>query len=168
MTLTAIRPLVGSREGARDGRVERRPGGLVDVGAEGALELVVGVVGAEEVGVADEELLVVVGGVDEPAGDVVGRVAADDAGRRVVDVEAVDLDLELPRPPAAGRMSMSGLPKTVNRLPLRVFLSSSSAIARSGFIRAVRTVSLPKRIAAPVASSARASKAKPHTTRTSK
>ena len=116
---------------------------------------------------ADEELLVVVGGVDEPAGDVVGRVAADDAGRRVVDVEAVDLDLRAGRR-RRGRMSMSGFPKTVNRLPVRVFLSRSSAIARSGFIRAVRTVSRPKRIAVPVSSSARASKAKPQTTRTSK
>ena len=52
---------------------------------------------------ADEELGVVVGGIDEPAGDVVGRVAPDDAGRRVVDVEAVDLDQELAVP--AGRQA---------------------------------------------------------------
>src|SRR3972149_8513246 len=84
-----------AREGPRDGRVQGSPGGLVDVGAEGALELVVGVVAAEEVGVAHEEVLGVVVGVDEPAGDVVGRVAADLAGGRIVDVEAVDLDLEL-------------------------------------------------------------------------
>jgi hypothetical protein len=56
--------------------------------------------------VADEELGVVVGSVDEPAGDVVCRVAPDDAGRGIVDVEAVDLDLEIAR--FAGR-----------RLPLR-------------------------------------------------
>ena len=47
--------------------------GFVDLGAEGALEPGVGVVGAEEVGVANEEELAVVVGVDEPAGDVVGR-----------------------------------------------------------------------------------------------
>jgi len=47
--------------------------GLVDLGSEGAFELAVGVVGSEEVGVADEEALAVVIGVDEPAGDVVGR-----------------------------------------------------------------------------------------------
>jgi len=46
--------------------------------------------------VADEELLAVVGGVEEPAGDVVGRAAADGAARRVVDVEAADLDLATP------------------------------------------------------------------------
>ena len=40
-------------------------------------------------------------------------------------------------------MSMSGSPKTMNRLPAPVFLSSSSPIARSGFMRAGRTVSLP-------------------------
>jgi hypothetical protein len=61
------------RERRGDGRVERHPGGLVDVGAEGTLELGVGVVGAEEVSVTDEELLVVVGGVDEPAGDGLPR-----------------------------------------------------------------------------------------------
>ncbi len=97
-----------AREGAGDGRVERRPGGLVDVGAEGALELVVRVVGAEEVSVADEELGIVIRGVDEPAGDVVGGVAADDAGRGVVDVEAVDLDLQLAVPCPTGRAVDAG------------------------------------------------------------
>ncbi len=38
---------------------------------------------------------------------------------------------------------MSGSPKTMNRLPVPVFLSSSSPIARSGFIRAWRIVSRP-------------------------
>ena len=47
--------------------------GFVDLCAEGSLELGVGVVGAKEIGVADEEALAVVVGVDEPAGDVVGR-----------------------------------------------------------------------------------------------
>jgi hypothetical protein len=41
------------------------------------------VVGAEEVGVADEEAFFVVVGVDEPAGDAVGAVADDFAGLRV-------------------------------------------------------------------------------------
>ena len=40
----------------------------------------------------DEEALLVVGGVDEPAGDVVSGAASDGARRRVVDVEATDLD----------------------------------------------------------------------------
>ena len=64
---------LGGVEGVALGAVEGRPLGLVDLGAEGALELAVGVVGAEEVGVADEEALAVVVGVDESAGDVVGR-----------------------------------------------------------------------------------------------
>ncbi len=63
----------GWLEGVALGAVEGRPLGFIDLGAEGALELGVGVVGAEEVGVADEEALAVVVGVDEPAGDVVGR-----------------------------------------------------------------------------------------------
>jgi len=41
----------------RDGGVgvQRAPGGLVDLGAQGAFEFVVGFVGAGEVGVADDE-----------------------------------------------------------------------------------------------------------------
>ena len=73
MTFTAILPDLGGVEGEALRAVEGRPLGLVDLGAEGALELAVGVVGAEEVGVADEEALAVVIGVDEPTGDVVGR-----------------------------------------------------------------------------------------------
>src|SRR5687767_3230701 len=47
-------------------RVELRPRCLVDVCTQGAAELRVGVVATGEVGVADEEALAVVGGVDEP------------------------------------------------------------------------------------------------------
>src|SRR5262249_50197759 len=42
-----------------------------------------GVSGATAVGVAHEEALAVVVGVDEPTGDAAGRAAADRAGRRV-------------------------------------------------------------------------------------
>ena len=49
--------------------MEGLPGLVVDLGLERGLEALVGVVGAEEVGVADEEALLVVVGVDEPAGD---------------------------------------------------------------------------------------------------
>ena len=59
------------------------------------MSLAVGVVGTEEVGVADEEALAVVVGVDEPAGDVVGRGTADLAGRRVVDIDSLHFDDEL-------------------------------------------------------------------------
>jgi hypothetical protein len=52
--------------------VEALPGVLVDLGLQRGLERLVGVVGAEEIGVADEEALLVVVGVDEPAGDAVG------------------------------------------------------------------------------------------------
>jgi hypothetical protein len=45
--------------------------------------------------VADEEAVFVVVGIDEPAGDVVGRVVADFARGRVVHVHAVNLDDEL-------------------------------------------------------------------------
>jgi hypothetical protein len=56
---------------------------------------------------------------------------------------------------------MSGSPKTMNRLPEPVFLSSSSPIARSGFMRACRMVSRPR---VEASSPASGSKAKPHTT----
>jgi len=79
-------------EGAALGRVEFRPRGLVDFGAQGALELVVRLVRAGEVGVAHEEALAVVVRVDEPAGDVVGAARAHLARRRVVHVQPVDLD----------------------------------------------------------------------------
>ena len=73
------------------------PGFSVDLGLEGGLERLVGFVGAEEVSVADEEALLVVVGVDEPAGDAVGAVAADFAGVGVENVDAVDLYLDLAR-----------------------------------------------------------------------
>ena len=44
---------------------------------------------------ADEEALLVVVGIDEPAGDSVGAVAADLAGVGVEDVDTVDPDPEL-------------------------------------------------------------------------
>ena len=81
-------------EGAGGVAVEGLPGVAVDFGLEGGLERLVGVVGAEEVGVADEEALLVVVGVDEPAGDAVGAVAADFAGVGMEYVDAVDLDLD--------------------------------------------------------------------------
>src|SRR5688572_1427110 len=56
---------------------------------------------------------------------------------------------------------MSGSPKTMNRLPEPVFFSSSSPIARSGFIRAWRIVSRPS---VEASSPASGSNAKPHTT----
>ena len=59
-----------------------RPGGFIHFGAKRALQLVVGVVGAREVGVADEEALAVVARIDEPAGDVVGGMSC--GFRRVV------------------------------------------------------------------------------------
>ena len=62
-------------ERARGVAVERRPGFLVDLGLQRRLQRAVGIVRAEEVGVADEEALFVVVGVDEPAGDAVGAVA---------------------------------------------------------------------------------------------
>ena len=87
-------PRFGFLERARDVAVERIPGFGVDLGFQGGLQGFVGVVGAEEVGVADEEAFFVVVGVDEPAGDAFGAVAADFAGVGMKDVDAVYLDLD--------------------------------------------------------------------------
>ena len=69
-------------------------------------------------------------------------LAAHRAGRRVVHVHAADLDDQLAV--LLRSSSMSGSPKTMKRLPLPVFFSSSSPIARSGFIRTGRIRTLPK------------------------
>jgi len=61
-------------EGARGVAVEAGPGLRVDLGLKGGLQGLVGVAGAEEVGVADEEGFLVVVGVDEPAGDALWAV----------------------------------------------------------------------------------------------
>ena len=54
--------------------MQRLPGFPVDFGLESRPEGFVGVVGAEEVSVANEEALLVVVGVNEPASDTVGAV----------------------------------------------------------------------------------------------
>ena len=86
-------PGLGFGEGAGGVAIQRGPGFFVNLGFDRGLERAVGIVRAEEIGVADEEAFFVVVGVDEPAGNAVGSVAADLAGLRVEDVHAVDSDL---------------------------------------------------------------------------
>jgi hypothetical protein len=57
MTFTAIRPISG-RERAGDVAVSVA-GFLVDLGTQSGLQRLVGIVGAEEIGVAEEETLLV-------------------------------------------------------------------------------------------------------------
>ena len=89
---------------------------------------------------ADEEALLVVVGVDEPAGDAVGAVAADYAGVGVEHVDAVDLDLDLAR---LGVVVLDrddldvGLAEDDEQVALAVFLRSP-AMCRSAFMRALR------------------------------
>ncbi len=75
--------------------MERFPGFLVDFGFEGRPEGFVRVVGAEEIGMAHEEALLVVVGIDEPAGDAVSAVTADLASVGVEHVDAFDFYLYL-------------------------------------------------------------------------
>ncbi len=83
----------GFVEGAGGVAVETFPGFFVDLCFQGALERLVRVVRTQEVGVANEETLFVVVGVDEPTGDAVGSVAADFAGIGMKDVYTEDSDL---------------------------------------------------------------------------
>jgi hypothetical protein len=87
---------LGLLERPANGRIERRPSVLVDLGFQCRLEPLVRVVAAEEIGVTDKEALAIVIGVDKPGGDVVETGGTDLAGRRVEDVEAEDFD---PHPP---------------------------------------------------------------------
>ena len=65
----------------------------VDLGFQRGLERLVGVVHrAGEVGVADEEALAVVVGVEEPAGDLFRARAADVAGLGVEHIHPEDAD----------------------------------------------------------------------------
>jgi hypothetical protein len=82
-------------EGTGGVAVEGGPGLLVDLGLEGRLERLVGIVRPQEIGVADEEALLVVVRVDEPAGDPLRTVAAHLAGVGVEDVHAIDLHPDL-------------------------------------------------------------------------
>ena len=68
---------------------EGGPGFFVDLGFERRLERLVGIIRAQEVGVADEEALFVVVGVDEPAGDAIGAVADHFAGLGFENVHTV-------------------------------------------------------------------------------
>ena len=72
----------------------------------------------------NEETLLVVVGINEPAGDAFGPVAADFAGLRIEYIDAMNLHLNLP----VFRLlsSMSGSPKTTNKLPVPVFFNSSA------------------------------------------
>jgi hypothetical protein len=71
-----------------DGWIQGFPSFLVDLSLKRCLETLVWVVLAEEVGLANEEALTVVIAIDEPAGDVVGLVAADLAGGGIENGQA--------------------------------------------------------------------------------
>ena len=83
----------GLIEGPGGVALEGGPSLLVDLGLEGGLERLVGIVRPQEIGVADKEALLVVVRVDEPAGDAVGTVADHFARLGLEDVHTVDNDL---------------------------------------------------------------------------
>ena len=95
MTLTAMRPEVGLGKGREVSLWRVSQASWLISALRVVLRDFVGVVSPEEIGVAHEEAFLVVVGIDEPAGDAVGVVAADFAGVGVENVHAVDLDLDL-------------------------------------------------------------------------
>ena len=95
MTFTAMRPDFGLSKGREVSLFSVAQASSLISALRVVLSASVGIVRAEEVGVADEEALLVVVGVDEPAGDAVGAVAADFAGVGMEHVHAVDLDPHL-------------------------------------------------------------------------
>ena len=70
-----------------------KPGVRVDFGFERCLQCLVGIIGAQEVGLAYEERLHVVVRVDEPAGNALRAVTAHLAGGGMKHVNAVNSDL---------------------------------------------------------------------------
>ncbi len=129
--------------------VQRPPCVRVDLRLQRRLQRAVRVVGAEEVGVADEERFLVVVRVDEPAGDAVGAGVDDFAGLGLEDVDAVDLDAEaVVGVVQQGDVGRPGSPKMTKRLPLPVFFRPS-AMWRSAFIRALR-IGMRPRLVRPV------------------
>ena len=97
MTLTAMRPEAGRSKGREVSLWRVSPASRSNLGLEGGLERLVGVVAAQDVGVAAEEAPLVVVGVDEPAGNAFRTIAADLAGIGMEHVRPIDLDLNLTR-----------------------------------------------------------------------
>ena len=81
------------RKGTTGVAVERGPCIGVDLGLERCFEGCVRIVLPQKVGVPDEEALLVVVGVDEPASNTIRAVASDFTGIGVEYVHAVDSDL---------------------------------------------------------------------------
>ena len=79
-------PRLRHGEGTGSVAVEGGPGVGVYFSLEGSFEGLVGIVGTEEVGVTNEEALLVVIGVYEPASYAIGAIAADLSGIGVEDI----------------------------------------------------------------------------------
>src|SRR5262249_26238658 len=83
-------------ERSRGIAVKRRPSPLIDLGFKGGLERLVGVASSEKVSLPDKKALFVVVGIDKPASDALGAVAASFPCLRMEYVDAFDFDLNLP------------------------------------------------------------------------
>lgn len=130
---------VGSVEGAALGGVQFCPGRFIHLCPERPLQLLVGPVAAREIGVAHEEALAVVVGVDEPAGDVGSGVAANLPGGGIVDVETLDLDLN---PAIRAGFDLPGL--GVHRLNVRL-AEDHEQVAAAGLLQQLLAHRRPSR-----------------------
>ena len=75
--------------------VQTAPSGFVDLCPQHSFEFGIWFLGSCEVGVAHEEALAVVIGIDESAGNVVGGGTANLASGRIIDIDALDRGDEL-------------------------------------------------------------------------
>ena len=74
---------------------ERGPGFLIDFGFESGLEGFVRIICTEKIGVTGEETLLVIIGIDKPAGNIASVVATDFASVGMKHINAIDLNLNL-------------------------------------------------------------------------
>lgn len=68
------------------------PGSLIDLGTQSTLEFLIRFFGTGEVGVADEETIAVVVGVDKSAGEVFGRCIPNLSSGGVIDINTLDFN----------------------------------------------------------------------------
>ena len=83
--------VLGFLEGPRGVTAQCLPCFGVDLRFQARFERVVGIIGTKEVSMTNEEALLVVVGVDEPAGDTVRSVADNFSGLWLEDINAFNL-----------------------------------------------------------------------------
>ena len=86
---------LGPVKRAASGRVQFRPSRFIYLGLERPLRLLIGIIAAGKISMADKEHLAVVVGINESASNISSGVAMDLPGSGIVDVQPFDVDLNL-------------------------------------------------------------------------